>query len=148
MSVKPKKTKAKTRVKVKIEAESTGSNKYLVIVESPTKARTISSILGKDYDVTSSMGHLVDLPSNKLSVDVENRFEPVYQVIPGKEKTIALLKSKAKGKKAIYLATDSDREGEAISWHIKEELALKNRKFYRVVFHEITEEAIQAMESM
>ena len=113
------------------------------MVESPTKAKTISSILGKEYDVTSSMGHVVDLPSNKLSVDVENGFEPVYQVIPGKEKIIAQLKKKSKGKKAIYLATDSDREGEAISWHIKEELGTKGKKFYRVIFHEITEEAIK-----
>lgn len=118
-------------------------SKYLVVVESPTKAKTISSILGKEYEVTSSMGHVVDLPSNKLSVDVENGFEPVYQVIPGKEKTIAQLKKKSKGKKAIYLATDPDREGEAISWHIKEELEAKGKKFYRVVFHEITEEALK-----
>jgi len=118
-------------------------SKYLVVVESPTKAKTISSILGKEYEVTSSMGHVVDLPSNKLSVDVENGFEPVYQVIPGKEKTIAQLKKKAEGKKAIYLATDSDREGEAISWHIKERLNAKGKKFYRVVFHEITEDALE-----
>ncbi|MFH1518950.1 MAG: type I DNA topoisomerase [Candidatus Omnitrophota bacterium] len=117
-------------------------SKYLVIVESPTKAKTISSILGKEYEVTSSMGHLIDLPANKLSVDIENRFEPVYQIIPGKEKIISQLKKKAKGKKAIYLATDPDREGEAISWHIKQRLATKNMKFYRVVFHEITEEAL------
>ncbi|NQT28377.1 MAG: DNA topoisomerase I, partial [Candidatus Omnitrophica bacterium] len=94
MSIKPKKTKTK----VKVEEQAKDLSKYLVIVESPTKARTISSILGKDYEVTSSMGHLVDLPSNKISVDVENGFKPVYQVIPGKEKMIAQLKKKAKGK--------------------------------------------------
>jgi len=138
MSIKPKKTKTK----VKVEEQAKDLSKYLVIVESPTKARTISSILGKDYEVTSSMGHLVDLPSNKISVDVENGFKPVYQVIPGKEKMIAQLKKKAKGKEAIYLATDPDREGEAISWHIKNELDSKGKKFYRVVFHEITEEAL------
>ena len=137
MSSKQKKSKTKT------EAKTQSLSKYLVIVESPTKAKTISSILGKKYDVTSSMGHLVDLPPNKISVDVENGFEPVYQVIPGKEKMIAQLKKKSKGKKAIYLATDSDREGEAISWHIKGELDSKGKKFYRVVFHEITEEAIK-----
>ncbi len=115
---------------------------YLVVVESPTKAKTIASILGKEYEVISSMGHIVDLPAKKLSVDVENGFMPTYQIIPGKEKITKQLKSKAKGKKAIYLATDSDREGEAISWHIKEELALKGKKFYRVVFHEITEAAL------
>lgn len=118
-------------------------SKYLVIVESPTKAKTISSILGENYKVISSMGHIVDLPSNKLSVDVENGFEPVYRVIPGKEKMIAQLKKEAKNKKVIYLATDPDREGEAISWHIKNELSGKDKKFYRVVFHEITEEALK-----
>jgi DNA topoisomerase-1 len=118
-------------------------SKYLVIVESPTKAKTISSILGKDYEVTSSMGHVVDLPANRISVDVENGFKPVYRIIPGKEKIINQLKKKAKGKKIIYLATDSDREGEAISWHIREELEKKDIKFRRVVFHEITDDALK-----
>ncbi len=118
-------------------------SKYLVIVESPTKSKTISSILGKEYEVVSSMGHLVDLPTNKLSVDVENDFEPVYRIIPGKEKIVNQLKSKAKNKKIIYLATDPDREGEAISWHIKERLPQKGKKFCRVVFHEITEDALK-----
>ncbi|MCQ9205922.1 MAG: type I DNA topoisomerase [Omnitrophica bacterium] len=117
--------------------------KYLVIVESPAKARTISSILGKNYEVISSMGHIVDLPANKLSVDTENGFKPVYSILPGKEKIIAELKKKAKGKKIIYLATDQDREGESISWHIKEELSGKGLEFRRVVFHEITEEALK-----
>ncbi|MCK4912208.1 MAG: type I DNA topoisomerase [Candidatus Omnitrophica bacterium] len=158
MSIKPKKPKkpkklTKTKklknskktpaTKMKKEVEVGDRGGYLVIVESPTKAKTISSILGKEYDVTSSMGHVIDLPANKLSVDVDNGFEPVYQVISGKEKIIAQLKKKSKGKKAIYLATDSDREGEAISWHIKRALDSKNNIFYRVVFHEITEEAIR-----
>ncbi len=118
-------------------------SKYLVIVESPTKARTISSILGKDYEVVSSMGHLVDLPANKLSVDTKNGFKPVFEVIPGKEKTISNLKKLSKGKEMIFLATDPDREGEAISWHIKEKLAKSKRVFARVVFHEITEDALK-----
>ena len=118
-------------------------SKYLVIVESPTKAKTISSILGKDYEVVSSMGHVVDLPASKLSVDVANNFTPVYKVIPGKEKVINQLKNKSEGKNAIYLATDPDREGEAISWHIKTKLDKKGKKFYRVVFHEITEDALK-----
>ncbi len=118
-------------------------SKYLVIVESPAKARTISSILGKDYDVTSSMGHVVDLPSSKIAVDVDNDFQPKYRIIPGKQKVIAELKKKAKGKKIVYLATDSDREGEAISWHIKKRLEKTAKVFKRVVFHEITEEAIK-----
>ncbi len=117
--------------------------KYLVIVESPTKAKTISSILGKDYTVESSMGHVVDLPSNKVAVDIENNFQPKYHIIPGKEKTIKLLKKQAKDKETIYLATDPDREGEAISWHIKDQLNKKNTKFKRVVFHEITEDALK-----
>jgi len=120
-------------------------SKYLVIVESPTKARTISSILGKDYEVTSSMGHVVDLPSKKISVDLEEGFEPHYRVIPGKEKIITQLKKKAKNKKIIYLATDPDREGEAISWHIKDKLSKskEDRTFYRVTFHEITKDALK-----
>lgn len=115
---------------------------YLVIVESPTKAKTIGSILGDKYEVVSSMGHIVDLPAKKISVDVDNGFTPIYQIIPGKEKITKQLRDKAKGKKAVYLATDSDREGEAISWHIKEKINLKGKKFYRVVFHEITEAAL------
>ncbi|UCG35359.1 MAG: type I DNA topoisomerase [Candidatus Omnitrophota bacterium] len=120
-------------------------SKYLVIVESPTKARTITAILGKDYEVASSMGHVVDLPSKKISVDVEKGFEPQYHIIPGKEKIINQLKKKAKNKKVIYLATDPDREGEAISWHIKERLskAKEDRSFYRVTFHEITKDALK-----
>ena len=118
-------------------------SKYLVIVESPTKAKTISSILGEDYEVVSSMGHIVDLPSSKLSVDVENNFQPVYRIIPGKEKVINELKKMSSGKEAIYLATDPDREGEAISWHIKTNIIKKKNKFYRVVFHEITEDALK-----
>lgn len=117
-------------------------SKYLVIVESPTKARTISSILGKDYEVVSSMGHLIDLPSSKLSVDVEDNYKPDYRIIRGKEKIVNQLKKKSKGKEIIYLATDSDREGEAISWHIREKLDKKGREFRRVVFHEITEDAL------
>ncbi|MDD3295961.1 MAG: type I DNA topoisomerase [Candidatus Omnitrophica bacterium] len=117
-------------------------SKYLVIVESPTKAKTISSILGKDYEVVSSMGHVVDLPARRISVDVDNDFEPVFKVIPGKEKVIQQLKKKAKKKEIIYLATDPDREGEAISWHIKEQLASKKNNFQRVAFHEITDEAL------
>jgi len=118
-------------------------SKYLVIVESPTKARTITSILGDDYDVTSSMGHIIDLPPNSLSIDVDNGFAPSYRIIPGKEKIIAELKKKAKGKEMIYLATDPDREGEAISWHIQNTLAGKKRKFSRVTFHEITKDAVK-----
>jgi len=117
--------------------------KYLVIVESPTKAKTISGFLGKDYEVSSSMGHVVDLPSKSLGIKIEEGFIPTYRVISGKEKIVNILKKKAKNKKIVYLATDPDREGEAISWHIKNILERGKLGFYRVVFHEITESAIK-----
>ncbi len=117
--------------------------RYLVVVESPTKAKTISKILGKDFEVTSSMGHVVDLPPNSLGVSIKKGFLPYYRTIPGKEKIIKLLREKAKGKEAIYLATDPDREGEAIGWHIKNKLARYGKAFLRVIFHEITEDAIK-----
>lgn len=118
-------------------------SKFLVIVESPTKAKTIVGILGNDYEVTSSMGHVVDLPSSKLSVDVDNGFAPNFKVIKGKEKIISALKEKAKGKTAVYIATDPDREGEAIGWHIQEKLSKVGKVFHRITFHEITEEALK-----
>lgn len=117
--------------------------KYLVVVESPTKAKTISKILGKDFEVASSMGHVVDLPPHSLGVSIKKGFLPYYRTIPGKEKIIKLLREKAKGKEAIYLATDPDREGEAIGWHIKNKLARYGKTFFRVIFHEITEDAIK-----
>ncbi|MCK9615155.1 MAG: type I DNA topoisomerase [Candidatus Omnitrophica bacterium] len=117
--------------------------KYLVIVESPTKAKTIHAILGADYEVTSSMGHVVDLPPKRISVDIENNFLPHYKVMPGKEKIIKQLKKSAKGKEIIYIATDPDREGEAIGWHIQEKLAKEAAKFCRITFHEITKEALK-----
>ena len=121
--------------------------KNLVIVESPTKARTISRYLGKDYDIKFSMGHIMDLPKSKLGVDLENNFEPALEMIPDKKKIIAELKKLAKGSDEIILATDPDREGEAISANIQEVLSgtkgIAKDKFKRVVFHEITKEAIQ-----
>lgn len=117
--------------------------KNLVIVESPAKAKTINKFLGKDFMVTSSMGHIIDLPKSKLGIDVENDFKPEYIVIPERKKNLAILKKEAKDKSAIYLAPDPDREGEAISWHIKNALFDKKKKFYRVTFDEITKEAVQ-----
>ncbi|OGX16445.1 MAG: DNA topoisomerase I [Omnitrophica WOR_2 bacterium RBG_13_41_10] len=114
----------------------------LVIVESPTKAKTLSKILGNDFLVVSSMGHLIDLPQKKLGVDVEKNFQPSYVVIPGRKKVLELLKKEAKGKNKIYMATDPDREGEAIGWHIKNQI-FKNKKVLRVVFHEITPSALK-----
>ncbi len=117
--------------------------KNLVIVESPTKAKTISKFLGKDFKVESSFGHIRDLPEKTLGVDVENNFEPQY-VIPLKaKKHVALLKKLAEKTDSIYFATDEDREGEAISWHLVHILKTPKNKIKRIVFHEITEEAIK-----
>jgi DNA topoisomerase I len=118
------------------------SEKSLVIVESPTKAKTISKILGSDFSVVSSMGHLIDLPEKELGVDIEHEFEPQYVVIPGRNKVLAALKKEAKDKDVVYIATDPDREGEAIGWHIKERL-FKKKAIKRVVFHEITSHAVK-----
>ncbi|HVA96998.1 MAG TPA: type I DNA topoisomerase [Candidatus Acidoferrales bacterium] len=120
--------------------------KNLVIVESPTKAKTISRFLGKDYDIKFSMGHIIDLPKNKLAIDIEHDFAPQYEIIEDKKKLIAELRAAAKGADAILLATDPDREGEAISANIQEVLLDKKigkDKFKRIVFHEITEGAIK-----
>lgn len=114
----------------------------LLIVESPSKAKTIGKYLGKDFEVRASIGHIRDLPkSNKKAVDIENGFEPHYVTSPGKEKVISEIKSLSKKAKEVLLATDPDREGEAIAWHIKEACLLKDAK--RVTFHEITKEAIE-----
>ena len=118
--------------------------KLLVIVESPAKGRTISKFLGKEYEVTHSMGHLIDLPASKMGVDTDNNFKPEYVVLKGRRKILSELKSKAKDKTKIFLATDPDREGEAISWHLARELKNKNNKLLRVEFHQITKDAIAA----
>ena len=115
----------------------------LVIVESPAKAKTIGKYLGKDFVVKACMGHLRDLPKSKLSVDVEHDFEPVYKPIKGKEDIIADLKKSAKAADTVYLATDPDREGEAISWHLKQLLDLPDEKTKRVTFNEITKHVVQ-----
>lgn len=117
--------------------------KNLVIVESPAKAKTIEGFLGKDFVVKSSYGHVRDLNKTQLSVDIENGFVPQYEVSPDKKKLIAELKKLAKDTEMVWLASDEDREGEAISWHLFEALALKEEKTKRIVFHEITKTAIQ-----
>lgn len=117
--------------------------KSLVVVESPAKAKTISKYLGKDYIVKASVGHIKDLPKSKLGVDVDDDFTPHYAVIPSKVKVVKELKAAAKGIKDVYLAADPDREGEAICQHLFEELSGKTRNVYRVLFHEITQKAIQ-----
>src|ERR1700688_2416311 len=119
--------------------------KSLVIVESPAKAKTIGKYLGKQYVVKASLGHVKDLPKKDLSVDVDKGFEPHYEVIEGKKKLMSELKLAAKGMDSIYLAADPDREGEAICFHLQEELngSKKGPKFYRVMFNEITANAIR-----
>ncbi|OGX19107.1 MAG: DNA topoisomerase I, partial [Omnitrophica WOR_2 bacterium RBG_13_44_8b] len=117
-------------------------DKNLVIVESPTKAKTIGKILGDKYSVVSSMGHIIDLPKKELGVDIEKGFEPDYVIIAGRQKVLKALKSESKGKDNVYVATDPDREGEAIGWQIKERI-LKNKNIHRVVFHEITPAAVK-----
>ena len=114
----------------------------LAIVESPAKAKTIGKYLGPGYEVKASMGHVRDLPKSKLGVDVEHGFEPDYQPIKGKEEVISDLKKAAKGSEKVFLATDPDREGEAISWHLKELLNIPDDKTYRVTFNEITKKVV------
>src|SRR5690554_6415359 len=110
----------------------------LVIVESPAKAQTIERFLGKDFKVSSSFGHIADLPSKELGVDVEGDFTPKYVVSSDKKKLVAELKALSKKAEMVWLASDDDREGEAIAWHLAEELKLDIDKTRRIVFHEIT----------
>lgn len=114
----------------------------LVIVESPTKARTIGKFLGKDYEIKASMGHVIDLPKSKIGIDFDHDFAPLYEIVADKKNIISELKSAAKSAESIILATDPDREGEAIAAHIAEMLGDKKGEFKRIVFHEITKEAI------
>ncbi len=116
--------------------------KNLVIVESPAKAKTIEKFLGSDYQVESSYGHIADLPSKEIGVDVANGFKPKYEVSPDKKALVSKLKTLAKNAEMVWLASDEDREGEAISWHLAEELKLNPAKTKRIVFHEITKSAI------
>ena len=115
----------------------------LVIVESPSKAKTIKKYLGSSYDVIASQGHIIDLPKSKLGVDVEDNFKPQYITMKGKAKLVKEIKDKAKNKKQIYLATDPDREGEAIAWHIKNVLGIEDDKNCRIEFNEITKTAVK-----
>jgi DNA topoisomerase-1 len=113
----------------------------LLIVESPTKAKTLSRFLGKDFSVEATMGHVKDLPKSELGIDIKNNFKPDYVLVPKREETIESIKRKAKNVKQIYLATDPDREGEAIASHVKE--TINGKKTIRIVFHEITKEAVE-----
>jgi DNA topoisomerase len=115
--------------------------KKLVIVESPSKAKTIEKILGRGYEVTASYGHVIDLPKTKLGIDIENNFEPQYKVIKGKGEILKKLKEKSKKASAVYLASDQDREGEAIAWHIANYIN-QPEKIKRIEFNEITKNAV------
>src|SRR5204862_3544901 len=117
--------------------------KALVVVESPAKAKTINKYLGRDYKVIASMGHIRDLPKSKLGVDVDDDFAEEYVSLDSRKKVIKELKDAAKDATDIYVATDPDREGEAIGWHLIQELKGKRRKIYRLTFNEITKKAVQ-----
>ncbi len=118
-------------------------SKTLVIVESPTKAKTINKYLGSSYIILSSMGHIIDLPKSRLAVDINNNFKPEYITVRGRAKILNELKKKAASASLVLLATDPDREGEAISWHLSNALSPINPNIKRIEFHEITEAAIK-----
>jgi DNA topoisomerase-1 len=156
---KPAAKRAKKKLVTEIDNGSdTGGGTSLVIVESPAKAKTIGKYLGRGYKVKATVGHIMDLPEKKLGIDVEKGFKPDLVPIPGKEKTIAEIKSAAKTARAVYIATDPDREGEAIAFHVAEQIKPKRGKkkaedgdtaaagvpIRRVLFHEITKDAVQA----
>lgn len=116
--------------------------KKLVIVESPSKAKTIKKYLGKDYEVIASQGHIIDLPASRMGVDLDNNFKPEYIKMKGKASIIKEIKQEAKDKDVVYLATDPDREGEAIAWHLRNELGINDKDKCRIEFHEITKTAV------
>ncbi len=118
--------------------------KYLVIVESPAKVKTIKKFLGPNYEVMASQGHIRDLPKSQMGVDIENDYEPKYITIRGKGDILAALRKEAKKADKVYLATDPDREGEAISWHLAKALKLEDKDIYRITFNEITKNAVKA----
>ncbi|HUW19559.1 MAG TPA: type I DNA topoisomerase [Sedimentisphaerales bacterium] len=124
-------------------AKSSSAKKSLVIVESPAKAKTINKYLGPDFEVKSSMGHVRDLPSKGLNVDIENGFKPTYEIMPGKKRTVLSLQGAARKCRDLYLATDLDREGEAIAWHLAQILGVPEERTYRVIFNAITQSAIK-----
>jgi DNA topoisomerase-1 len=140
-----KTTRARKTVAVEVdETPSEPGSTSLVIVESPAKAKTIGKYLGRAYKVRATIGHVRDLPEKKMGIDIDNGFEPEYVTIPGKEKTVAELKNAARDSREIFLATDPDREGEAIAWHVAQQIKSKNgAPVRRVLFHEITRDAVQ-----
>ena len=129
--------------KIKMAKSSSSKTKSLVIVESPAKAKTINKYLGPDFEVKASMGHVRDLPSKGLNVDIENGFEPTYEITASKKRAVTSLMAAAKKCRDLYLATDLDREGEAIAWHLAQILGVPEAKTYRVIFNAITKTAIK-----
>ena len=136
------KAPAKPRKKRTTLPDEVPTGAKLIIVESPSKAKTINKYLGKDYVVEASVGHIKNLPKSKLGVDVDNGFELSYETIKGKDEVIEKLRRHAEKASTIYLATDPDREGEAMSWHLAKEVEGANRKIWRVLLHGITERGI------
>src|SRR5688572_11268109 len=134
----PKKTAAAKKAKVKAKKSA------LVIVESPAKTKSIGKFLGSKYRVESSKGHLIDLPRSSMGIDIQDNFRPLYITIRGKGKTLGELRKAAKSSSEVLLATDPDREGEAISWHLGRALAEVNPKISRIEFNEITKDAVLA----
>ena len=118
------------------------AKRNLVVVESAAKAKTIEKFLGRDYVVRASFGHVRDLPDNVLGVDTDHDFEPTYVVTPEKKDVVRKLKDEAKNAEAVYLATDPDREGEAIAWHLVDAMGLRGKPIHRIEFHEITKKAV------
>src|SRR3954469_1956157 len=147
---KAKSTARATKSRKQVAEDLDGDHQHepgstsLVIVESPAKAKTIGKYLGRAYRVRATIGHVRDLPEKKIGIDIDNGFQPEYVTIPGKEKTVAELKSAARDSREIFLATDPDREGEAIAWHVAQQIKSKNgAPVRRVLFHEITRDAVQ-----
>ena len=117
--------------------------KYLVILESPAKVKTVKKILGSNYEVIASNGHVRDFPKSTMGIDIENDYEPKYITIRGKGDKLAEIKRHVKKAEKVFLATDPDREGEAISWHLKTALKLDDKKIVRITFNEITKKAVK-----
>ncbi|HES4246827.1 TPA: DNA topoisomerase I, partial [Streptococcus pyogenes] len=136
-------TKPKTGTKKSTTKKKSTAKKNLVIVESPAKAKTIEKYLGRSYKVVASVGHIRDLKKSSMSIDFDNNYEPQYINIRGKGPLINSLKKEAKAAKKVYLASDPDREGEAISWHLSHILGLDPQDNNRVVFNEITKDAVK-----
>ena len=127
----------------RISSRTSLSNLLVNLCESPAKAKTVNKMLGKGFQVKASMGHVKDLPKSKLGVDTEKDFKPHYITIRSRSKLLKELKEMARKTKRVYLATDPDREGEAIGWHLASELKGKGREIHRILFHEITKKAIK-----